>query len=417
MRKRLSKQLMRLLIKAKHNNLVALLAKYRYVVMQSSGVWLLLWITTTVAATDSTTATEKLQQVEIRIQQLQAEMHNTRTQYGRLQRQLQDREEDIGEVAQKLEQLHSSLIDKKNTLVDLKQQQQRQQQQLVAQRQVLAQQIRSAYIMGRQDYLKLWLNQQEPFTVGRMLTYYSYFNRARTSQIASIQATLQNLQQLEHTITQESQQLNQLVTTHSSKQQELQLSYQERQAILAQLAHTLENQDKELKRLQEDKHQLEILLGTLGDTIKEIPPTADKEEGLAALKGLLAFPIHGQIVNHFGERLVGNLTWQGMLIAAPLGEKIHVIAPGRVVFAQWFRHFGLLMIIDHGQGYMSLYAHNQSLLVKTGDWVAANDVIATVGNSGGRKIAALYFEMRYQGMPINPQQWLNHSANHRKSSS
>jgi septal ring factor EnvC (AmiA/AmiB activator) len=416
MRKQLSKQLMRLPIKGKRNNLLPLLVKYRRVVVRSSGWWLLLWITTTMA-TDSMTATEQLQQVEIRIQQLQAEMHNTRTQYGRLQRQLQDREEDIGEVAQRLEQLHSALIDKENTLVDLKQQQQRQQQQLVAQRQVLAQQIRSAYIMGRQDYLKLWLNQQEPFTVGRMLNYYSYFNRARTSQIASIQATLQNLQELEQTIRQESSQLNQLVTAHSSKQQELQLSYQERQAILAQLANTLENQDKELRRLQEDKHQLEILLGTLGDTIKAIPPTADKEVGLAALKGLLAYPLHGQIVNHFGERLVGNLKWQGMLIAAPLGEKIRVIAPGRVVFAQWFRHFGLLMIIDHGQGYMSLYAHNQSLLAKTGDWVEANDIIATVGNSGGRKIAALYFEMRYQGIPVNPQQWLNHSLKPRKTDS
>lgn len=410
MKQRLSKQLMRLPIKAKHNNFSQLLAKYRRVVELSNGGWLLLWVTTTVAATDAMTTTERLQQVESRIQQLQAEMHNTQTQYGRLQRQLQDREEDIGEVAQKLEQLHSALIDKENTLVDLKQQQQRQQQQLITQRQVLAQQIRSAYIMGRQDYLKLWLNQQEPFTIGRMLNYYSYFNRARTNQITSIQATLQNLQELEQTIRQESKQLNQLVTTHSSKRQELQLSYQERQAILAQLANTLENQDKELKRLREDKHQLEILLGTLGDTIKTIPPTADKEVGLAMLKGLLAYPLQGQIVNHFGERLVGNLKWQGTLIAAPLGEKIRVIAPGRVVFAQWFRHLGLLIIIDHGQGYMSLYAHNQSLLAKTGDWIATNDIIATVGNSGGRKIAALYFEMRYQGIPINPQQWLNHSV-------
>lgn len=387
---------------------------YLPVVVLSIGGWLLLWVTTTMA-TDSTTATEQLHQVEIRIQKLQAEMHNTRTQYGQLQRQLQDREEDIGEVAQKLEQLHGTLIDKKNTLADLKKQQQLQQKQLVAQRQVLAQQIRSAYIMGRQDYLKLWLNQQEPFTVGRMLTYYSYFNRARTNQIDSIQATLKHLQELEPTIKQESSQLNQLVTAHSSKQQELQLSYKERQAILAQLANTLENQDRELKRLQEDKHQLELLLGTLGNTIKAIPPPVDDGVGFAQLKGLLDYPLLGQIVNQFGERLVGNLRWQGMLIAAPLGEKVRVIAPGRVVFAQWFRHFGLLIIVDHGQGYMSLYAHNQSLFAKTGDEVKANEIIATVGNSGGRKLAALYFEIRYQGVPINPQQWLNHSFKFRKT--
>ncbi len=372
------------------------------------GSWLLLWVTTVVTAADSTSATRQLQQLEARIQELQEQMHNTRTQYGRLQRQLQDREEDIGEVAQRLEQLHGALVDKENTLIDLKQQQQTQNTQLAAQRQVLARQIKSAYMMGRQDYLKLWLNQQEPFTVGRMLTYYDYLNRARTHQIATIQATLQRLQELRHIIEQESTHLKQLVTEHSNKQRELQLSYEERQSILAQLANTLESQDKELKGLQEDKRQLAKLLGTLGNTIKEIPQPTGERINFAQLKGLLPYPVRGQIVNRFGKRLVGNLKWQGTLIAAPLGEKIRVIAPGRVVFAQWFRHFGLLMIINHGQGYMSLYAHNQSLFAKPGDWVTANDIIATVGNSGGRKISALYFEIRYQGIPIDPQKWFNH---------
>lgn len=112
------------------------------------------------------------------------------------------------------------------------------------------------------------------------------------------------------------------------------------------------------------------------------------------------------MIKQFGQRLVGQLKWQGMLIAAPKGEKIRVVAPGRVAFAQWFRNFGLLVIVDHGKGYMSLYGHNQSLYAKTGNWVKANDIIATVGNSGGRKISALYFEIRHQGVPQPPQKWL-----------
>jgi murein hydrolase activator len=362
-------------------------------------------LTISSVANATTVTQEQVHQLNLRIEQLQTQMHNTRTQYGRLQRQLQTSEEDIGDIARRLETLHSARIDKQNTLIDLKNQQLTLEKKLKTQREVLAKQVRAAYIMGQQDYLKLWLNQEYPVTIGRVLTYYDYFNRARSRQIASIKGILQRLNQLFDTIELETTDLNQLVKNHSQKKAELEVNYQQRHKILEQLAKTLENQSKQLKRLREDKRHLESLLGTLKEAIQNIPPPS-KPISFAKLKGQLQMPVKGRILKQYGEKMVSHLKWQGMLIAAKKGEKVQAIAPGRVVFAQWFRNLGLLIIVDHGQGYMSLYGHNQSLYTKTGDWVKAHDIIASVGNSGGRKVSGLYFEIRHQGQPQAPRKWL-----------
>ncbi|EDN66951.1 peptidase, family M23/M37 domain protein [Beggiatoa sp. PS] len=356
-------------------------------------VCLLLLITPMSVAAPITANQNKAQfrQLELRIKDLQAEMDNNRHQFDHLQRQLQHSEEDIGEIARRLETIHGALTDKQNTLADLEQQQQAQQTQLETQRQVLAQQIRATYMMGRQDYLKLLLNQEEPFLFGRVLTYYDYFNRTKSHQITEIKTTLQRLLDLKKTIKIEKTGLKKLFISQSQKKAELELSYKERQKILVQLANTLESQSKELKRLQNDKHKLATLLGYLGDALKDIPNSLAQQVDFTQLKGRLPYPIQGKVIHQFGQRLVAHLKWQGMLIAAPKGEKVRAIAAGRVAFAQWFRNFGLLVIIEHGEEYMSLYAHNQSLYIETGDWVNANDIIATVGNSGGQKTIRFIF--------------------------
>ena len=375
--------------------------------MQKFWVYFLFICMTPLSVAESTKATpEQLRLLELRIQQLQAQMLNTRTQFGHLQRQLQHSEEDIGEIAQRLETIHGALTDKQNTLTDLERQQRTQQTQLEAQRQVLAQQIRAVYITGRQDYLKLLLNQEDPFLIGRVITYYDYINRARSRQIAEINKTLQRLSGLKQTIKIEKTELKELFVKQSQKKHELELNYKERQTILRQLANTLENQSKELQRLQEDKRQLAALLGYLEDTFKTIPDSLSLQVGFAKLKGQLPYPVAGKVIHHFGQRLVAHLKWQGMLISAPKGTKVRAVVAGRVAFAQWFRNLGLLVIIEHGNGYMSLYGHNQSIYTKTGNWVNANDVIASVGDSGGRSISALYFEIRHQGVAQPPQKWL-----------
>jgi septal ring factor EnvC (AmiA/AmiB activator) len=366
---------------------------------------LLLW-TMYSNATGSQATTEQLRGLEASIQKLEAQMHNTRSEYERLQNQLEGSEKNIGEVALTLEELQGKLTSKEKTLADLKTKHKEHTTQLHKQRQALAQQIRTAYMIGRQDYLKLLLNQEDPFAIGRVLTYYDYFNRARTHQINTINTTLQQLHLLEQRIQQEAVQLGRLAGEKNDNTEKLNSSYHKRQAILAQLANTLESQDKELKRLREDKSQLEVFLGTLGDALSSIPQPQGEEVSFAHLKGRLPYPVQGQVLNHFGDPLIGNLKWQGMLIAASKGEKVYTVAAGRVAFAQWFRHLGLLVIIEHGKGYMTLYAHNQSLYTKVGEWVKAHDVIASIGNSGGRHIDGLYFEVRHQGIPVDPIKWL-----------
>jgi len=362
----------------------------------------LLWAALAVDVKDTS---EKIRQLEIQIEQLQQQMLSTRSEYDRLQLQLRDSEENIGEVAQHLEVLHGALNDKQNTLTNLKNERQQQKTWLDQQRQSLAQQIRAAYLMGRQDYLKLLLNQEDPFTLGRLLAYYDYFNYARAQQIANINATLQRLAALEDSINQEEGKLKQLFDNEKQKQARLELTHQEREKILAQFASSLESQEKELNQLQENKRQLEALLGTLGEAFKNIPQPPG--QSFAGLQGQLLAPIRGQILYSFGQPLVGNLKWQGILMAASSGTKVRAIAAGRVVFAQWFRNLGLLIILDHGESYMSLYAHNQSLYKKTGESVKAGEIIASVGNSGGRKQSALYFEIRQQGIPIDPMKWVH----------
>ncbi|MCK5877078.1 MAG: peptidoglycan DD-metalloendopeptidase family protein [Candidatus Marithrix sp.] len=367
---------------------------------------LFLGITTIVLAAPTATPKKQLEQLELQIQKLQYQMHNTRTKYGRLRQQLQDNEEDIGKVARRLEILHGALTDKQHTLTNLQNQQTTLQAKLVTQRSQLAQQIRSSYIIGHQNYLKLWLNQESPFTIGRLLTYSNYFNQARIDQIKEINSTLQSLTNIHQTINSETGDLNSLVNNQHSKKTELEVNHRERRKILVKLAKTLSSQDQELTHLKDDKYQLQSLLGTLEEGFKNIPQPVGWYNSFAKLKGRLPYPIKGKIIKNFGQPLIGYLKWQGLLIKAVKGSKIRAIAWGRVIFAQWFRNLGLLVILDHGNGYMSLYAHNQSLYIKLGDWVKNGDVIATIGDSGGRKTPALYFEIRHQGIPQSPKKWL-----------
>lgn len=352
----------------------------------------------------ATMSNEQIRQLELRIKQLKAQMYNARSQYGRLQQKLKDKEEQIGDIANRIRTLQNALLNKQKTLYKLKKQEDQIQIKLQAKRKILAKQITAAYVMGRQDYLKLWLNQEDVFSIGRILAYYDYFNRTKSNQIKRIKTSLKTLTTLEDTIKLKKVDINNVINKQIKKKQTLIFNYQQRKKILAQLANTLENQSTELKRLEDNKRHLETLLSTLDKA-----PKADLagQINLANLKGKLVSPVKGRILKRFGDKLVADLKWQGMLIAAPLGNKVRVVAPGQVIFAQWFRNFGLLIIIDHGQSYMSLYAHNQSLYVKMGDWVQANDIIATVGNSGGNKISALYFEIRYQAKPQAPRYWLH----------
>jgi len=251
---------------------------------------------------------------------------------------------------------------------------------------------------------RILLNQEDPAKVGRTLTYYDYFNRARVRRIDNISITLERLEVLDLDIQQETQTISQLQAEQQQQKQRLENSNKERRKILRKLNKTYTNQSQRLQELQADERSLDQWL-------KQVEaldlPQDSKLIPFVQLKTQLPWPLQGKLLHKFGDaRGVGTLQWQGLLIAAKTGAKVRSVATGRVVFADWFRNFGQLLIIEHDNAHMSLYGHNQSLYKKVGDLVKTGDVIASVGSSGGQQKAALYFELRKQGSPLNPLKWL-----------
>lgn len=350
----------------------------------------------------------KLEQVQTEISGLQSKMQHTRGRYELLQEELQQTETSIGQLAQQLLRLERDLASKQRRLRQLQQRREGHSQQLQRQREELARQIRAAYMMGREDYLKLLLNQQDPSKLSRLLSYYDYFNRARATKIQAINETLERLQIVSAEIEQQTDLLKGLAANKQARRADLEQEYQSRQRILARLEQTLSGQTEALRRLQTDKQELEGLLKRLRETVAELPPAAQGSTNFRRLRGHLPHPVKGQLAHRYGDkREFGGLKWQGRVYHAQRGDPVRAVAPGRVVFADWFRNLGQLLILDHGQGYMSLYAHARSLEAATGDDIKAGQRIATVGESGGRDHPSLYFEIRHQGAPINPAPWFN----------
>lgn len=363
------------------------------------------------AATATSDAAAKLTHLRSRIAALDKRLNQTRMQHDQLATRLRATELHIAEVTKQLAALHRELDAKRARLAQLNDARNQARAALARQRKALARQIRASYVMGREDYLKVLLNQQDPALITRMLTYFGYFNRARAHLIAGVEAQLQHLDQLARGIRQETAALATLQARQQQEREELQQQRSDRRTVLAKLARELRSGDQRLSRLRANEKSLEQLLAGLREEMADIPKSLDQGPAFAALKGRLPWPIRGRILHRFGSsRSPGGLKWTGDWIAAPAGEKVRAVARGRVAYADWLGGFGLLLIIDHGNGYMSLYGHNQALYKEVGDWVEAGEVIATVGDSGGSAKSGLYFEIRRDGTPVDPTRWCRSSA-------
>ena len=257
----------------------------------------------------------------------------------------------------------------------------------------------------QQQYLKVLLNQEDPDALARMLVYYDYFNEARASQINQYNEVLTELEQV-------SADLNLTVQALASNHQALQdersalaSAQHQKKLSLQALRHQIRSTGTEISKLEGDRDHLEKLLTHIVNQLTEMPERFDGTP-FASMRGQLVLPVVGNVLATFGKkRNAGKLRWEGLLIEADEGQPVYAVHHGRVVFSDWLRGFGLLLIISHGEGYMSLYGHNQALYLDTGDWVSAGDLIATVGDSGGQTKPGLYFEIRIKGKPSDPQQW------------
>lgn len=352
-------------------------------------------------------ANEKaLSQVRGQIDKLRKEIEKTQTLHDSVRTELRDIERAIGKVLQVMKQLNQKLAKQQRKLDELQQQRKVLKAELATQHHLLARQIQAAYMIGRQEYLKLILNQEDPAAIGRSMAYYDYFNRARLQRIDTTQATLKKLRTLEAEIETQTTALNEIKQQQLAKKEELQASSRSRAVVVARLHDELANKEQELNRLVEDERRLQDLVTRLDRAIPDILTAPGSHKPFSRLRGQLAWPTKGKLQAVFGTRREGGrLKWNGVLIRADEGRDVRSVSHGRVAYADWLRGYGLLLIIDHGDGYMSLYGHNQSIYKETGEWVEAGEVIASVGKSGGQTQSSLYFEIRHNGKPTDPAKW------------
>ena len=272
-------------------------------------------------------------------------------------------------------------------------------------RELLAKQIMAAYRLGRESRLKLVLNQNSPALLSRTLAYYDYFSRSQSSYISELRQVLEKLDEMQAKINVELSALDEVQKTRQIVLDEMTNQRDERQAIIELLSSQIDTDEKRLKELQANRQVLETLLERLTNALADIPADLGKQRGPGEMKGKLPMPVKGPVKYAYGQPRTAGLSWQGWLIGASSGREVKAIAYGRVAFSDWLRGYGLLLIIDHGDGFMSLYANNESLLHEVGDWVEPGVTISTVGSSPVNGIG-LYFEIRKDGKAMDPAVWL-----------
>ncbi len=269
----------------------------------------------------------------------------------------------------------------------------------------LAAQVRAAYMSGSQEKIKMLLNQDDPATLGRVISYYAYLNQYRAGNIETMSARIRELAQLRSQVVVEEARLADIGSRRRTELTRIDKAQERRQQLLAALNAKIADEGHEIARLAAQEKDLARLISELTSILSDYPISS--EDPFSEHRGRLTWPVAGTLVHDFGQpRVGGKLKWNGVVLAAPRGREVRSVYHGRVVFADWLAGMGLLVIVEHGEGYMTLYGYNETILKNTGDWVAPGDVIATVGDSGGQAQAGLYFEMRRGTAPVNPGRWV-----------
>ncbi|MCT8988326.1 murein hydrolase activator EnvC family protein [Shewanella phaeophyticola] len=339
-----------------------------------------------------------LKSIQSQINQQQNSLKDTAKQREKLINLLKSDEQAIAKAAQKVNQSQASLSAVNAKLRELDKQQIELASLKSSQQKTLSKQLSSAYLAGNHDYTKMMLNQQNPATVERMLAYYQFLNNARIKAIKQLKQTSIDLDKVKQQQVTSQQKLNALVLEQKKQAQLLSKEQDQRKQTLTQLQRTLSSKGAELEQLQIEEASLKRIIQQAMVTA-QANPTMD---GLANQRGKLKWPTKGRMNKRFGSSRSGQIVWKGSVLSAPEGQNIHAVASGKVIYADWLRGFGMVLVIDHGKGYMSLYGHAQTLLKQPGDMVKSGDSIALVGSSGGQSEPGLYFEIRNKGKAVDP---------------
>jgi septal ring factor EnvC (AmiA/AmiB activator) len=347
---------------------------------------------------------QELEEVRERISALKKSMDSAAEERDRLTGELQEIEIRIAEQRSRIRDLERDQQKTAARKAKLDAELAEREAHLDAESSALAAQVRSAYMSGNQEKIRLLLNQRDPATLGRLMAYYRYLNDYRAGNIEAVVEEIRKLEELRSQIAAEEARLQNLAQTRYDELGRLNGSLESRQALLASLRKRIDDEGKEVDRLAAQEQDLSRLIAELTSILSDYPISS--EQPFSELRGKLTWPVAGTLVHDFGQPRAGGIRWNGVVLAAPRGREVRAIYHGRVAFADWLAGMGLLVIVDHGEGYLTLYGYNETILKDTGDWVAPGDVIATVGDSGGQSQAGLYFELRRGKKPENPRRWI-----------
>lgn len=368
------------------------------------------WVTCTPGAlADDLTQAEveqRLEQLKAEIRTLQDTLTSSRQRFSSEQEKLRSLDLKVQSAALALRDIEGRISQQESRLAELRDDREAYLNSLDERRDALSRQIVDAYRMGRESRLKLLLNQDSPARLGRMLAYYEYYNGAQIGRIEELRTALAGLERLQQDIDATLDELHTEQARQNAGLEELQGRRDARRVMLAQIEREIETGSERLEELSRNQADLEALLRRLVEALSNIPTELGQYQHPRDIKGQLPMPLAGRVRRAFGQVRAGGMRWQGWLIAAKQGAEVESVAYGRVAYADWLRGYGLLMIIDHGDGFMSLYGNNEALLFEPGDWVQPGEVIATVGDQPGDE-QGLYFELRNKGRAIDPAAWID----------
>jgi septal ring factor EnvC (AmiA/AmiB activator) len=348
---------------------------------------------------------QELEEVRERISKLKQSMDAAAEERDRLTGELQELDIAISEQRMRITDIERDQQYTVNKKQALDQELANREAHLDAESEALAAQVRTAYMSGSQERIKLLLNQRDPATLGRLMAYYRYLNDYRAENIEAVVEQIRRLDELRAQIAAEEARLATLARARYDELGRLNTSQEERKALLASLRKKIANEGEEVARLAAQEKDLTRLIAELTSILSDYPISS--EQPFSEHKGKLTWPVAGTLLHDFGQpRVGGSIKWNGVVLGAPRGREVRAVYHGRVAFADWLAGMGLLVIVDHGEGYMTLYGYNETILKNTGDWVAPGDVIATVGASGGQSQAGLYFELRRGTKPEDPRRWV-----------
>jgi septal ring factor EnvC (AmiA/AmiB activator) len=364
---------------------------------------------------------DQLRELRERIEAVQKRLTESEESRAEAADALKSSERAISEINRKLYQLSGQQRMANSSLSRLQAQVRQVEEDIAQEQRSLGRLLYRQYLGGQSDAIKLVLNREDPNEIARQLHYLGYVSRARAELIASLRENLSHLDKLTGETRRKSAELRALQDEESRQKQRLKKEQAERQRVYVRVSSDIQKSRKQLSTLKKDEERLTALMERLAREAaarakkkpakrlsnKALPDAASGSGEFRRLKGRLRLPVIGELTNRFGgRRQDSGLSWKGLFIAAKSGREVKAIAGGKIVYADWLRGFGNLMILDHGDGYMSLYGNNESLLKQAGEDARAGDTIASVGTSGGNPESGLYFELRYQGKPFDPLPWV-----------